>query len=210
VERTVQIKGLSEEELRRFGEGQLRGAPIKGAISWIRDTYGDELYTRALASCGPPIEAMFSREIFAGTLYPVRAWDEALDAVRREVKAKTGEDEATFDHRNVFESGNRVLISVYSFLLNFVDPTKVVNKLHALWSRLYPDCVVNVVTNEAGHCVAELQGPVAYRTNAKHHFRPGLELVLHMGKAKDVTAKTITDSEENGRFLLRVEARYAK
>jgi hypothetical protein len=191
-------------------EGKLNGAPIKTAIVWVRKTYGADLYARALDSCGAEIRGIFSAEVFAGTYYPIQAWDTVLDAIRREVKAKTGEDEATFDRRNIFEAGNQIVLSLYSFVLQFMDPRKVVTKLNALWTRLYPDCTVKIVTNELEHCVADIEGPAVYRKSATHHFAPGLDLLLTMSGAKDVQVRVVHNNEVDGRFSLRAEGKYKK
>src|SRR4051794_24576928 len=118
----------------------LRGAPIKETIGWIERVYGAELFARALASCKPEISSLFTGQIWPSSLYPIRAWDTVLDAVRREVRAKTGEDAVTFDRRNVFESSNQMLRSLYSFLLSFLDQRKVMAKAPVIWQRMYPEC----------------------------------------------------------------------
>jgi hypothetical protein len=186
----------------------LRGAPIQETIAWIRRVYGDALFRRALDACSPEMKAMFSRPVLPSSLYPLAAWDPVLDAVRREVRVATGEDEITFDRRNIFESSNQMMRSVYSFLLSFMDSRKVVAKAPVVWKRMYPDCTVAVTVNEVGRCALELSGPGDYRTNAQHHFSPGLELLLDMSGARSVRVQTIVDVVRGDEFVLRVEAEY--
>src|SRR5262245_25502105 len=116
---------------------QIRGAAVATTIDWIRQTYGDDLYQRAVARLSPEDRQGLERRILNRGWYPVLLWDRFLTACAAEVKRKTGEDQETFDIRNIREGGGRILQTVYKFVFSLFKTTTTLQRMAFIFSRIY-------------------------------------------------------------------------
>lgn len=133
-------------------EPSIRGSFITTGKAWIIKTYGEDLWQRAIKTLGPEQQALFGFEIIAGSWYSIEEWTKALDAVRAEVLAETGEDGATFDRRLMSESIGITMDKIFRVAFKLLSPTTVVAKVTPYFQRVYSHGMYTVVENELGRC----------------------------------------------------------
>src|SRR5262245_48406286 len=114
---------------------QIRGTIVAISVRWLRDTYGEALFQKVLARLPPAERAQFSGSILPIGWYPLRTWVAFMEACRAEVKEATGEDEATFDRRNLYEAGGRFMQGLYKFVLSMFETTSVLQRLPLIMER---------------------------------------------------------------------------
>jgi hypothetical protein len=189
---------------------RIRGSVIRASKQWIRDTYGDGLYRRALERLATEERETVDNQILASSLYPVAAWDHFLENVRNEVQTETGESAEVFDRRNVRESGSQVIRTAYGFLLGFFEPTALISKIGIVFERILGDSHLEVLDNAPGSCHLRLTAPLALRENARHHIRLGLEFLIELTKAQDVNVRVERDDALGDAFVMDLVATYAQ
>jgi hypothetical protein len=133
-------------------EPSIRGSYISPSKAWIQRTYGDEVWEEALATLPAEQQAIFRAELVSLAWYPLKHWTALLDAVRANVRRKTGEDSATFDRRNLYESISGTMRTVYRIAFALLSPTTVVAKVTPYFKRVYSHGEYEVLENESGHC----------------------------------------------------------
>jgi len=133
-------------------EPSIRGSYISPSKAWIQKTYGDDLWEEALGTLPTEQQAIFRAELVSLAWYPLKHWTALLDAVRGNVRRKTGEDGATFDRRNLYESISGTMRTVYRIAFALLSPTTVVAKVTPYFKRVYSHGEYEVIENQAGHC----------------------------------------------------------
>jgi len=134
-------------------EPSIRGSYISPSKAWIVRTYGEDLFRRALSNLPPDEQAIFASELVSLSWYPLRQWTKLLDFVRAEVQQKTGENEATFDRRNVFETISGTMQKVYRIAFGLFSPTMIVAKVTPYFKKVYSHGEYEVIENEPGRCI---------------------------------------------------------
>lgn len=186
----------------------IRGSVIGPAKQWMIRTYGRPLFERALAGLPREEQSVLRGELVSVGWYPLAAWSRFLEAMRREVRAETGEDGATFDRRNVFESGSQTLTKVYRFVFGLFDPTTIVGKMTPVFRRIYSHGRVELLENVPGRCVLAFHSaPMMVLGELERFFPLSVELMLDLAGQRIVeqTPRLESDGET---FSLTLEIRY--
>lgn len=168
----------------------IRGSIVGSSRTWIAQTYGRDVFDRALGELAPGERARLEGTVLPLEWFPLDTWDRFLAAVGREVRATTGEDERTFHRRIVVESGQNALMRVYRFVFSLLDSTTVLSRSLPILRRVYSHGTIDIEVNERGHCVLRFRDvpesmvPVLRRT-----FPAACEGVLDLAGQKVIDYK---------------------
>src|SRR5688572_22489930 len=108
-------------------EPMIRGAVIRDARDWVRNTLGADIFAKARAAVGYDGEFV-DLPILASSFYPIAVWDRFLAVARRELRQKTGETDLQFDMRNMRDAGSTIARTVYKFVLGIMSAKGVIDK----------------------------------------------------------------------------------
>jgi hypothetical protein len=188
----------------------LRGTAMRDTKDWIVQTYGPELYKRALAKLSAEERAVIDGTVLAGSLYPLAVWDRFLAAARAEVRQATGETEEAFDRRNVFEAGPRMARTAYSILLRVLSPTTILARVGGVLERLYDGARATTVENVDGRCVLRLVAAEPFRDNVRRHFPLAVEMLLTHARTRNTRVEITKNEVGPGReFTIEVTTTYS-
>lgn len=173
-----------------YSTPHIRGSMIGPAKEWIIKTYGRPLFDKAVSTLPKESQQMIRGEIVSVGWYPLNVWAAFLDAMRREVRAATGEDGETFDRRNIFEAGHATLTRIYRFVFGLFDPTTIIGKMTPIFRRAYTHGRFDLVTNEAQHCVLKFHSaPISMAAEIRRLFPLISEFMLHLAGQEIVECK---------------------
>jgi hypothetical protein len=187
---------------------QIRGAFFANIANWVKEAYGEEVYLRAVARLDQEDQALLQKKILTSGWYPVSFTERFANACRAEVLVSVGEDEKTFNHRNIREAGGRIMQSLYKFVLSWLDIQFAIGKIPTLFSRIYDQGKAEVTTSTKGSCKVVFSGPPEMTESIKS-FGPGsVDYIIELAGAKPKKVDISTfEKNENG-FLIEVSAEY--
>lgn len=186
----------------------IRGSVIGPAKQWMLRTYGRPLVERAVSVLSREEQSVLRGELVSVGWYPLAAWSRFLEAMRREVRAETGEDGATFDRRNVFESGSQTLTKVYRFVFGLFEPTTIVGKMTPVFRRIYSHGRVDLLENAPGRCVLAFHSaPTVMLAELQRFFPFSVELMLDLAGQRIVALTPHLESDGEV-FSLTLEIGY--
>lgn len=187
---------------------QIRGSIVGSARTWIAQTYGRDLLERALSSLDPAERARVEGTVLPLEWFPLEIWDRFTLAVAREVLAKTGEDERTFERRIVMESGQTALTRVYRFVFSLLDSTTVLARAIPILRRIYSHGVIELVQNERGHCVLRYsEVPDSMVRVLRRTLPSACEGVLDLAGQKVVSYK-VRDERSGSQWTVTYDGQY--
>jgi hypothetical protein len=189
----------------------IKGSIIGPTKDWIIKVYGRELWDKSVASLPKDDAQLFKPDILSVSWYSLESWGRLADALRREVRAKTGEDEATFDRRVVFEAGNQTITKIYRVVLGLFDATTIVSRVVPIFRRVYSHGTVDVVENSMGNCVLRFSHIPwgAMLNDVKRNFPLAAELVLDMAGQR-IVEKQVSQQAVGKAFAIELRIQYAK
>ena len=152
-------------------EPSIRGSFITTGKTWIIKTYGEDLWRRALSTLAAEQQALFGLEIVANSWYSIEEWTKVLEAVRAEVRTRTGEDAPTFDRRLMSESIGITMDKIFRVAFKLLSPTTVVAKVTPYFQKVYSHGSYTVIENEVGRCRLRLSDtPVKMEHEVRRAF----------------------------------------
>ena len=152
-------------------EPSIRGSYLTPSKAWIRKTYGDDLWQKALMTLPAEQQAAFGGELVSLAWYPLKHWATLLDSVRAGVLERTGENAATFDRRHVYESIGGAMETVYRIAFSLLSATTVVAKVTPYFKRVYSHGEYQVLENKPGRCLIRFSdAPVEMLSELERSF----------------------------------------
>src|SRR5262252_9103168 len=116
---------------------RIRGTVIAQGLQWIRKSYGEDLFARALSKLPEEERGPLRGTIITSAWYSIPMWMRFMDACYEEVHALTGEDRDTFDWRGLREGGGRILTTIYKFVFSMFQPTTTLPRMVFVFSRVF-------------------------------------------------------------------------
>jgi hypothetical protein len=193
-----------------FSEPHIKGAVVRQAKEWIIRTYGRSIYEHALGTLPKEQATVIDADLLSVGWYPVVTWNAFLSAVRRRVKAELGEDDATFDRRNIFETAPPMLTKVYRFVFGFFEPQTVVKKITPVLQRIYSHGELVVTSHEPGRLVMTFRNvPQNMLDEVKRYFPICVEFMLDLA-GQEVTEMRPIVSNQGTIFSEELRVAYRK
>jgi hypothetical protein len=171
--------------------------------------YGREAYEAALATLTDAEREIITGPVLAASWYPIVTWMKFVDAMYKEVHARTGETVAQFDRRNLREAGSQTVKTVYSMFLGIMSAQRVLSKVPGFYSRLISDGKFDITRNDPGIAIITCtEGPIEALANVRRFYPAGAELMLEMNGARDVRTRVLKEVIRDGKFDLEIEITY--
>lgn len=187
---------------------QIRGAFFANIANWVKEAYGEDVYLRAVARLDKEDQALLQKKILTSGWYPVSFTERFANACRAEVLVSVGEDERTFNHRNIREAGGRIMQSLYKFVLSWLDIQFAIGKIPTLFSRIYDQGKAEVVSSSKGSCKVVFSGPPEMAESLKS-FGPGsVDYIIELAGSKPKKVEISKLEENENGFLIEVYAEY--
>lgn len=172
-----------------YESSQLSGMVISSAVSWVRSSYGDDVFERALLRLPPEERSIFRKLVLSLGWYDVGIFDRFMDAAYEEAKKKTGEPREKFERRSMEEGGGFVLKTIYKFVLSFSEPTNTIGRLPTIFKRVYSQGEMQILENKPGRCVLQADIPSDLLNVVRRSGRYGFPYLLKLIGAQNVTYK---------------------
>jgi hypothetical protein len=187
---------------------QIRGAFFINIIAWVKEAYGEKVYSRAVARLNMHAQMLLQKKIMTSGWYPVSFTERFANACRLEVMASVGEDEQTFNHRNLREAGGRVMQTLYKFVLSWLDIQFAIGKIPTLFSRIYDQGKAEVISLSKESCSIIFSGPPEMANSIKI-FGPGsVDYIIELAGSKPKNVSIVRLEENEDGFILEVKADY--
>lgn len=190
-------------------EPSIRGSYVNTSKSWIMKTYGEDLFRRVVTGL-PKEHQAYLGVIVSTSWYPLRTWTKVLEGVRAEVRKKSGEDERTFDRRNLNESIGAAMKVIYRLAFSVLDPTTVIAKVTPMFQRVYSHGEYEVVKNEPGMCLLRFRdAPAEMLPELQRSFPIAAGWMLETA-GQTVTKEAFTPHVNGPAFSCDLELHYHK
>lgn len=187
---------------------QIRGAFFINIVTWVKEAYGENVYLRAVARLSPQDQMLLQKKIMTSGWYPVSFTERFANACRLEVMASVGEDEQTFNHRNIREAGGRIMQTLYKFVLSWLDIQFAIGKIPTLFGRIYDQGKAEVISVSKENCRIIFSGPPEM-TNSIKVFGPGsVDYIIELAGSKPKNISIVRLEENEDGFIIEVTADY--
>jgi hypothetical protein len=200
---------MSQDQQAGKTAPQIRGAHVAKIIQWIRDTYGESFYTRALARLSEEKRSHFQRAILSTGWYPLELWDSFLGACREEAMAHNGESEASFDRKIVYEAGgSRLFQTLYKFMFNVFKTTSIIQRMPMFHERTYDQGKCEILENETGSCLVRFSGPAEMYDSLRRFGPLVVSYLLDLSGAKTIKAEVPVNKTNQKECTIEIKAIY--
>ena len=187
---------------------KIRGAGISAPLAWLQETYGPEIFQRALQTLSPEEQALFRRGVVSVSWYPLLAWERMLHAYQREAQVAQGVTPEAFNERLMREGGGRILQTLYRFIFSMFQPQTILLRLFSVNQRLYDQGGCTLLQNEPGVCIARFSGPLSMYTYTRTFTLAGMYAALQMTGSEHIKVGIVADMKLAQDFFIEVKATY--
>jgi hypothetical protein len=187
---------------------KIRGAALSTPLTWLQETYGPEVFQRALQSLSPEEQALFRRGVVSVSWYPLLSWERFVLAYQKEVTALTGISADNFRSKLMMEGGGKLIKTLYRFIFSMFQPQTILSRLFSINARLYDQGESKLLQNEPGLCVARFLGPLSMYSYTRSFTLAGMVAALELTGSKNINVSIVTDEKRGSEFVIEVKATY--
>ena len=186
---------------------RMSGMLFSAAVSWIKSTYGNELFEKVMSILTETERNQFRKLILSIGWYDIVLFEKFCTLCYNEISKISQESRESFDRRGIEEGGGSMLKTVYKFFLSMTDPLSVLSRMPVLFKRTFSQGEMTVVQNTPGVCTIRFNVPFEMYETIDRNIKYGYPYLLRLSGAKEVFTEKKEVKEANS-YLIIAEIYY--